>query len=152
MILKTDENFKDNSEKKYFHILARSIIMDNDYILVAKAKNADNTFLPGGHLELNEDLKKTLQREIFEEIGINCIVGEYIGCIEVQWNDNEIDPKRESVINQSIDHIFIINGISKQMTIKSKENHFDFYWNNNLALKGEVVVLPRYCIRGLIPF
>jgi hypothetical protein len=54
MTFKTDENFNDNTEKYYFHILSRGIIIDDDYILVAKAKNADNTFLPGGHLEFKK--------------------------------------------------------------------------------------------------
>ena len=104
-----------------FHILARGIIIDNDYILVAKAKNADNTFLPGGHLEFNENLKKALEREIIEEIGINCMIEEYIGCIESQWIENK-------TINQEINHIFIVTGINKKMEIKSKEDHLKIYW------------------------
>ena len=52
MKFKTDKNYKDDTEKSYFHILARGIIIDSDYILVAKAKNANNTFLPGGQSEL----------------------------------------------------------------------------------------------------
>jgi 8-oxo-dGTP pyrophosphatase MutT (NUDIX family) len=121
MTFKTDKNYKENIESKYFHILARGVIIDKDYILVAKAKNADNTFLPGGHLEFNENLKETLTREIMEEMGIKCIAGEYIGCIENQWIEND-------VVNQEINHIFIINGIDKQTKIESKENHLDFYW------------------------
>jgi 8-oxo-dGTP pyrophosphatase MutT (NUDIX family) len=48
-----------------------------------------------------------LAREIKEETGMDCIVGEFIGCIEAQWNDNEIDPKAKDIMNQSIDHIFM---------------------------------------------
>jgi 8-oxo-dGTP pyrophosphatase MutT (NUDIX family) len=128
MTFKTDENFKDDRENNYFHILARGIIIDGDYILVAHAKNADNTFLPGGHLEFYENLKQTLKREIKEEIGMDCIVDKYIGCIESQWNDNEIQLTENNIYNQSVDHIFIINGIDKNMEIKSKEKHLDFYW------------------------
>jgi ADP-ribose pyrophosphatase YjhB (NUDIX family) len=87
--------------------LTRGIIVDGEYILIAKAKNANNTFLPGGHQEFNENLKKALEREIFEEIGINCIVGEYVCCLECQWVDN-------GITNQEIDHIFMINGINQQ--------------------------------------
>jgi 8-oxo-dGTP pyrophosphatase MutT (NUDIX family) len=121
MTFKTDENYNDSKENKYFHVLARGIIIDSDYILVAHAKNADNTFLPGGHLEFNEDLKKTLAREIKEEFGIDCTVGDYIGCIENQWSENNIN-------NQELNHVFMINGINKRMEIKSKEKHLEFYW------------------------
>jgi 8-oxo-dGTP pyrophosphatase MutT (NUDIX family) len=152
MKFKTDENFKDDTEKSYFHILARGIILDSDYILVAKAKNADNTFLPGGHLEFNENLKNTLAREVKEEIGIDCIIGEYIGCIEVQWNDNEIDTLNgKNILNQSIDHIFIVNGINKNMEIKSKENHLDFYWIkiNNIEKENLLPISIRKIIEGV---
>jgi ADP-ribose pyrophosphatase YjhB (NUDIX family) len=103
------------------HILARGIIMDSDYILVVRAKNANNTFLPGGHLEFNENLKKTLEREIMEEIGIKCNVGEYIGCVENQWTENKI-------VNQEINHIFMVDGIKKEMEIKSREDNLEIYW------------------------
>jgi 8-oxo-dGTP pyrophosphatase MutT (NUDIX family) len=121
MVFKTDKNYKDNAEEAYFHILARGIIIDAEYMLVAKAKNAHYTFLPGGHLEFNDDLKKTLEREIMEEMGIVCIVGEYIGCVENQWQENGIN-------NQEINHLFMINGINRRMEIKSREKHLEFYW------------------------
>jgi 8-oxo-dGTP pyrophosphatase MutT (NUDIX family) len=121
MVFKTDKNYNDRTENRYFHILARGIIIDGDYILVAKAKGTSNTFLPGGHLEFNENLKKTLTREIMEEIGMNCIIGEYIGCIENQWVENNI-------VNQEINHVFIVDDVNKGMEIKSNENHLEFYW------------------------
>ena len=49
MIIKT------NGENKCFHILSRGIIIDGDYILIARAQNTHNTFLPGGHLEFKEN-------------------------------------------------------------------------------------------------
>ena len=106
---------------KRFHILARGVIIDGDYILVARAKNAANTFLPGGHQEFHENLKQTLKREIKEETGMDCTVNEYLGCTECQWIENNI-------INQEINHIFIVNDIYKQMEIASQENHLVFYW------------------------
>ena len=135
MIIKTD------GENKYFHILSRGIIIDGDYILIARAKNANNTFLPGGHLEFKENLKKALEREIFEEIGIKCIIGEYIGCLEAQWTENEI-------INQEINHIFIVNGINKNIEIKSKENHLELYWTKISEMEKENL-LP-YSMRKII--
>ena len=135
MIIKTD------GENKYFHILSRGIIIDGDYILIARAKNANNTFLPGGHLEFKENLKKALEREIFEEIGIKCIIGEYIGCLEAQWTENEI-------INQEISRIFMVNGINKDIEIKSKENHLELYWIKISEMEKENL-LP-YSMRKII--
>jgi ADP-ribose pyrophosphatase YjhB (NUDIX family) len=109
--------------------------------LVAKAKNANNTFLPGGHLEFNENLKKSLEREIMEEISINCNIGEYIGCVEAKWIEN-------NNINQEINHIFIVNGINKKMEIKSKENHLELYWIKINDVEKENL-LP-HSIRALI--
>ena len=140
MIIK-DKTSENNSEKSIFHILARGIILDSDYILVARAKNADNTFLPGGHLNFNENLKKALCREILEEIGINCTVDEYIGCVESQWAENNIN-------NQEINHIFIVSGINKNMDIKSKEEHLDIYWINIKDMEKENL-LP-YSMRTII--
>jgi 8-oxo-dGTP pyrophosphatase MutT (NUDIX family) len=117
MIVKS-ENSKNH---KYFHILARGIIIDDGYFLVAKLKSAKNTFLPGGHMDFNEDLKMALKREIFEEIGMDCIIGKYIGCLEAQWTEN-------NDYNQEINHIFLVNEINKNMKIKSKESHLDIYW------------------------
>jgi ADP-ribose pyrophosphatase YjhB (NUDIX family) len=121
MVLNIDQKTIDNKENKCFHILVRGIILDNDCLLVVKAKNASNTFLPGGHLNYNEDLVRALEREIMEEMGINCETGKYIGCVETQWAEND-------VINQEINHIFMINGINKNMEIKSKESHLEIYW------------------------
>jgi len=140
MIIK-DKYSENNGENSFFHILARGIILDNDYILVVRAKNADNTFLPGGHLNFNENLKGALCREILEEIGINCTVGEYIGCVEGQWVENNIN-------NQEINHIFIVNGINKNMEIKSKEEHLDIYWINKKDMEKENL-LP-YSMRTII--
>ena len=65
-------------------------IIDDGYILVAKLKNGNNTFLPGGHLEFNENLKQALERELFEEIGIKGNINEYIGCLEAKWIEDNI--------------------------------------------------------------
>ena len=109
-----------NKNNRIFHVLARSIIIDDGYILVAKLKNGNNTFLPGGHLEFNENLKQALERELFEEIGIKGNIEKYIGCLEAKWMENNI-------YNQEINHIFIVNGINKNINIKSMENHLEIY-------------------------
>jgi len=132
-----------NENNKIFHVLARGIIIDDGYILVAKLKNGNNTFLPGGHLEFNENLKQALERELFEEIGIKGNIEEYIGCLEAKWMENNI-------YNQEINHIFIVNGINKNMNIKSKENHLEIYWLKICDDEMEKENLLPYSMREII--
>jgi ADP-ribose pyrophosphatase YjhB (NUDIX family) len=108
-------------ENKTFklHILARGIIKDGSKLLVCK--NNTNTFLPGGHLEFGENLTKTLEREINEELGLECIVEKYIGCMESIWEE-------ENIYNQEINHIFLVKGITQKNEMKSKEKHIKFFW------------------------
>ena len=132
-----------NENNKIFHVLARGIIIDDGYILAAKLKNGNNTFLPGGHLEFNENLKQALERELFEEIGIKGNINEYIGCLEAKWMENNI-------YNQEINHIFIVNGINKNMNIKSKENHLEIYWLKICDDEMEKENLLPYSIREIV--
>jgi 8-oxo-dGTP pyrophosphatase MutT (NUDIX family) len=132
-----------NGINNIFHTLARGIVIDGDYILVAKLKNGNNTFLPGGHLEFKENLKQALEREIYEEIGIKGIIGDYIGCLEAQWTDN-------NGYNQEINHIFIVNGINKNMEIKSKENHLEIFWLKISEVEMEEENLLPYSMRKIV--
>ena len=132
-----------NENNKIFHVLARGIIIDDGYILVAKLKNGNNMFLPGGHLEFNENLKQALERELFEEIGIKGNIEEYIGCLEAKWMENNI-------YNQEINHIFIVNGINKNMNIKSMENHLEIYWLKICDDEMEKENLLPYSIREIV--
>lgn len=54
------------------------IINDNDEVLVADERRNGVSFtkFPGGGLQWGEGIKACIQREIFEELGIECSVGE----------------------------------------------------------------------------
>jgi hypothetical protein len=62
-----------------------------------------------------------LKKEIFEELGLQCDVDKYIGCVDSLWREKDI-------IQQQIDHIFTIKGINKNTILESKEKHISFYW------------------------
>lgn len=60
-------------------IKCRSIILNDDKILVVKhGLHADYYALPGGHIEVEENPKECIEREIFEEFGIKPEVGQLL--------------------------------------------------------------------------
>ena len=109
--------------KKQFHYLVRGIIIDKDHVLLAHEKGANNTFLPGGHINIGEKAKDALCREISEEIGKKSKTGRFFGAIEHAWLHNGIK-------NYEINLIFdvIIEGLSMSKVPFSCENHLEFFW------------------------
>ena len=54
-------------------VVARVILIKENRILLVKA-SSDYWFLPGGHLEVGENLRGAASREVYEETGIKCEV------------------------------------------------------------------------------
>lgn len=65
-------------EDMKFYVVCRAIILDGEkMLLVENNKNKNNFFCPaGGKMELGEDPRQTLEREIFEELGVKPEIGE----------------------------------------------------------------------------
>jgi len=59
---------------------AKAILVDDDKILLTKNIRGSETFylLPGGGQNLNEDLKRAVQRECMEELGADVVVHDLI--------------------------------------------------------------------------
>lgn len=106
-----------------YHVLARGIILSGGYLLVAHCKGMDNTFLPGGHVEFKEGMRTTLFREIQEELGLDSIVQEYLGCVEADFQNMD-------TYHQEINHLFRteLPMIHHEINPDSKEPHLEFYW------------------------
>lgn len=64
---------------KKFTVRARGIILSDGKLLTVKHPH-DMSFcaLPGGHLEYGEDIKKCLEREIVEELGVKPEIGRLL--------------------------------------------------------------------------
>jgi ADP-ribose pyrophosphatase YjhB (NUDIX family) len=63
-------------------VIARGVCIVQGQLLLCHSKGADNTFLPGGHIEFREHAADALAREIREELGLNARAGRFLGCGE----------------------------------------------------------------------
>ncbi len=126
-----------------FHYIARALIIQRESVLLVRSKGADNTFLPGGHIEFGEPAHSTLQREIFEEIGYELQVGSFIGALEHLW-------PQESKENHEINLVFsaALEGVSLDENPQSKEPHLEYCW----VVRSEIYLhnLQPYPLNDLI--
>ncbi|MEK7413480.1 MAG: NUDIX domain-containing protein [Planctomycetota bacterium] len=108
---------------KKFHNLVRGLAISDGHILVAHAKGAANTFLPGGHIEVGEGAQSALAREIKEEIGYDSRVGKFLGCVEHLWEEGGWK-------HFEINHIFQlqVSGLDFRTQPKSLESHLELFW------------------------
>ena len=123
-------------EMPVIHLLGRVVLISNGHILLAHKIGADNTFLPGGHVECNEAVKNTIRRELREEFDGNVEVEEFIGVIEHSF-EYRAQPYHELNL--------LFSGRSLNYDYpripKSLESHLEFYWQPIDRLK-EVNLLP----------
>jgi 8-oxo-dGTP pyrophosphatase MutT (NUDIX family) len=106
-----------------FHYIARGIIFENNKVLLVRQKGADNTFLPGGHIEIGEKAELALCREIAEEMGHKAFVKRFIGAVECVWAENN----RE---NHEINLVFEVGvpALDTRVSPPSQETHLEFIW------------------------
>lgn len=107
-----------------FHLIARALILDSKNVLLAHQKGADNTFLPGGHINIGESATTTLKRELKEELGFKAEIGYFLGCVEADWQDGTTQ-------NYEINLVFraAIKNLDVNSTLMSKEGHLEFFWS-----------------------
>lgn len=105
------------------HLLARAVIEDDRYFLLAHQIGASNTFLPGGHVEPGEGIRFGLLRELREELGMTAEVRGYIGAVEHSWHD-------EAGEQYEINHCFEVSSpqLSRGVQPLSHESHLEFIW------------------------
>ena len=113
-----------------FHYLSRGIVMVDGKVLVVKATGANNTFLPGGHIEIGEKAKDALEREINEEIGKHAVVKDLLGAVENAWGEGGMK-------NFEINLVFSVEiaGLTAEEPPTSQESHLQFIWLKPEELK-----------------
>jgi 8-oxo-dGTP diphosphatase len=126
--------------KTQFHYRVRAIIHDDNYILLARGKDSNNTFLPGGHIELGEKAEDALIREIKEELGVDSTIQSFMGAVENSW-------LKYNEWHHEINLIFRLNipGLQKINNPVSLEDHIKFLWSDADNIEKNDI-LPRSLI------
>lgn len=107
-----------------FHYIVRGIIMVEGQVLLAHQIGADNTFFPGGHVEVGESARAALVREIEEEFGHRVTVGRFVGAVEHTWTE-------DGRHNHELNLIFAVEvaGLHPPVSPPSHESHLEFIWS-----------------------
>jgi 8-oxo-dGTP diphosphatase len=113
-------------KKREFHRLSRAVIRHGDSILLAKAEGWQNSFLPGGHVEIGEGAEAALLRELQEELGVKGNITSFIGDFEHSWQHGDTD-------HYELTHVFEV--ILRHKEIKSQESHLYFFWAKSEELE-----------------
>ncbi len=62
--------------------VARAVCISNGRVLLANKRGEPHWFLPGGRVETGEGYSAAVQREIKEELGLDCTIKRFLGTIE----------------------------------------------------------------------
>lgn len=111
-----------NQRDANIEVMARGVCVRDRRLLVCHTRGADNTYLPGGHVEFREPAAVALVREIREELGVACRVRGFLGAIEHVY-------RQKGRTHCEINLVFAVDLVLNPDTPPvSCEDHLDFRW------------------------
>jgi len=134
---------------KHIEVIARGVCVRGGKVLLCHSKGAENTYLPGGHIEFKEEAKAALRREIREELGVGCKVGRFLGAVE---NSFKQKGRRHCEVNLIFE--VEIPSLSPDKPVRSAEDWVDFKWvcindlRKNRLLPQTLCVVLKEWIKG----
>lgn len=134
------------SEKRTVELIARGVCVSGDRILLCHSKGAENTFLPGGHVEWEESARAALRREIEEELGMEADVGSFLGVVEHKFVQG-----RQRKPHHEINLVFMMDiaGADPRAVPEACETAIEFLWTRLTKLADSR--LEPGPLRELIP-
>lgn len=125
-------------------VLARGVCVKQNALLVCHTAGADNTYLPGGHVEFCESAPESLVREMREECGVDSRAGRFLGAIEHTF-------MQKGRPHAEINLVFALQvpGLEPGVAVQTQEAHLDFRWVP-LSQLAEARLEPA-ALRELIP-
>jgi ADP-ribose pyrophosphatase YjhB (NUDIX family) len=109
---------------KRIEVIARGVCVVDGQLLLCHSNGADNTYLPGGHVEFGEAAAAALEREIEEELGVAGEAGAFLGAVEHRFRQKG---KRHCEVNL----VFALDvpGLSAGEAPASAEPRIEFLWH-----------------------
>jgi len=133
-----------SNKAKAIETIARGVCVKAGKLLLCHTKGANNTYLPGGHVEFGETARDSLQREIREELGVSARVGRFLGVVEHTY-------MRKRVLQHEVNFVFefTCRELHRSKEPQSREDYIEFCW----ASSGKLARfnLEPGSLRKLIP-
>jgi ADP-ribose pyrophosphatase YjhB (NUDIX family) len=124
-------------------IIARGMCIQEGQLLLCRTEGAENTYLPGGHVEFGESAKTALIREISEEMGRESKVAALLGVVE-----HTFEQQGETHCEINLVFALEIEGLSSGQAPESCEAHIAFLWGDMKELDDSG--LEPKAVRSLI--
>src|SRR5262245_5846492 len=109
------------------HFIARALILEEQpgqtRVLLNEIPGVVRPFLPGGRAEVGESVVHALERELYEELGLRCAIGPYVGAVEHQWPDN-------LPTDYEVNHIFRVDCPGLADLVVAREEDHRFFWHD----------------------
>jgi 8-oxo-dGTP pyrophosphatase MutT (NUDIX family) len=132
-------------EGQRFNFRVAAVIIVDGHVLVCREDDDTYCMLPGGRVELGEDSRLSLQREIAEELDLPAEIGIILATSESFYYREEQD-------FHEVGFLYAVtlpgqgpNGTSPWLTRHDEGHELKFYW---LPLAGEALenfnLLPRF--------
>ena len=133
------EDIEFKTDAKKFKYRVNGIIIHNNKILTIKMKNNTSYCLPGGHVELGEDSKTAILREMLEEIDTPVSIDKELAIVENFYLDKKNFQTHEIsfyyiVVPNNFDKISLQN-YTKLENDKGEMKSHNFEWLNISLLK-----------------
>jgi 8-oxo-dGTP pyrophosphatase MutT (NUDIX family) len=100
-------------------MIARAVIRRGDRVLLARYLRASWWFLPGGHVEPDENVEDALLRELAEELGTDARIDRFLGVVENSYRNDE-------GAHHELNHVFEVTLTEEEPA--SRESHLEFRW------------------------
>lgn len=116
-------------------VIARTVILHENKILLDYVPKKNFYYLPGGHVEFGETSEQTLKRELTEELGAEISVGK---CITTQENffDDADGPHHEIL------RLYEATLLTDPSSLSDKEEKIHHKWISVDKIK-DVRILPE---------